>query len=163
MIPLFAAILAGISFFFHSITASASISTSISGEINLLTSTMLVAGRIAPKNSPCARPIFSHSPMLVTKIRVRTTSFKRGARLHQRRFDIPNRLHCLCVWIAHSYDLAVRSRRGRSRNRYRHFRSAPLSSSPRSAPKLFRSKYSPVPNAPPSPHLPVSPRGCMLN
>src|ERR1700682_183109 len=35
-----------------SITASASISTNISGEISLLTSTMLVAGRITPKNSP---------------------------------------------------------------------------------------------------------------
>ena len=76
MIPLLAAILAGISFFVHSNTASASISTSISGEINLLTSTMLVAGRIAPKNSPCARPIFSQSAILVTKIRVRTTLFK---------------------------------------------------------------------------------------
>ena len=31
---------------------SASISTSISGEINALTSTMLVTGRIFPKNSP---------------------------------------------------------------------------------------------------------------
>jgi len=55
--------------------ASASISTSISGEISLLISTMLVAGRIAPKYSPCARPTFSHSAMLVTNIRVRTTSF----------------------------------------------------------------------------------------
>jgi hypothetical protein len=59
----------------HSNTASVSISTSISGEISLLTSTMLVAGRIAAKNSPCARPIFSHSAMFVTKILVRTTSF----------------------------------------------------------------------------------------
>jgi hypothetical protein len=41
-------------------TASASTSTSISGEIRLLTCTMLVAGRIDPKNSPCARPTFSH-------------------------------------------------------------------------------------------------------
>src|SRR5713226_2584091 len=57
-------------------TASASISTSISGAISLLTSTMLVAGRISPKNSPCARPTFSHSAMFVTKMRVRTTSFK---------------------------------------------------------------------------------------
>ncbi len=37
---------------------------------------MLVAGRISPKNSPCARPTFSHSAMLVTKMRVLTTSFK---------------------------------------------------------------------------------------
>ncbi len=36
---------------------------------------MLVAGRIAPKNSPCALPINSQSAMFVTKIRVRTTSF----------------------------------------------------------------------------------------
>ena len=60
----------------YSTTASASISTSISGEISLLTSTMLVAGRISPKNSPWARPAFSHSAMLVTKMRVRTTSFR---------------------------------------------------------------------------------------
>jgi hypothetical protein len=46
--------------------ASASTSTSISGEIKLLTCTMLVAGRIDPKNSPCARPTFSHSPIFVT-------------------------------------------------------------------------------------------------
>lgn len=46
--------------------ASASISTSISGMIRRLTCTMLVAGRIALKNSPCALPIFSHSSMLVT-------------------------------------------------------------------------------------------------
>ena len=41
-------------------TASASTSTNISGDIKLLTCTMLVAGRIDPKNSPCARPTFSH-------------------------------------------------------------------------------------------------------
>ena len=35
---------------------------------------MLVAGRIDPKNSPCARPTLSHSAIFVTKIRVRTTS-----------------------------------------------------------------------------------------
>ncbi len=37
---------------------------------------MLVAGRMSRKNSPCARPTFSHSAMLVTYMRVRTTSFK---------------------------------------------------------------------------------------
>jgi hypothetical protein len=61
---------------YSSTTASASISTSISGEISLLISTMLVAGRIVPKYSPCARPTFSQSAIFVTKIRVRTTSFK---------------------------------------------------------------------------------------
>ena len=50
----------------HSTTASASTSTNISAEIKLLTCTMLVAGRIDPKNSPCARPTFSHSAMFVT-------------------------------------------------------------------------------------------------
>src|SRR5262249_59862034 len=60
----------------HSTTASASISTSISGEISLLISIMLVAGRISAKNCPCARPIRSHSAMFVTKMRARTTSFK---------------------------------------------------------------------------------------
>src|SRR5207245_8069576 len=66
----------GASRFAHSvITASASISTSISGEISLLTSIIVIAGRIAPKNSPWALPTFSHSAMLVTYMRVRTTSF----------------------------------------------------------------------------------------
>src|SRR5579863_4700164 len=59
----------------HSTTASASISTRISGEISALTWTIDVAGRMSRKNSPCALPIFSHSAMLVTYIRVRTTSF----------------------------------------------------------------------------------------
>src|SRR5260370_11622078 len=44
----------------HSTTASASISTSISGAISLLTSTILVAGRTSPKHSPPAPPPFSH-------------------------------------------------------------------------------------------------------
>jgi hypothetical protein len=44
--------------------ASASISTSISGAMRRRTSTMLVAGRISPKNSPWARPISSQSSML---------------------------------------------------------------------------------------------------
>src|SRR5262245_26296990 len=38
--------------FRYSTTACASISTSISDEINRLTSTITVAGRISPKNSP---------------------------------------------------------------------------------------------------------------
>src|ERR1700761_7615988 len=60
---------------YPSTIASASTSTSISGEISFEISTMLVAGRIAAKNSPCALPTFSQSPMFVTKTRVRTTSF----------------------------------------------------------------------------------------
>lgn len=47
-------------------TATASTSTSMSLETSAFTSTMLVAGRIAPKNSPCARPTFSQSPIFVT-------------------------------------------------------------------------------------------------
>ncbi len=39
-----------------------------------LTSTMAVAGWMAPKNSPCARPIFSQRDMSVTNILVLTTS-----------------------------------------------------------------------------------------
>ena len=35
---------------------------------------MLVAGRIWPKNSPWALPIFSHSAMFTTNILVLTTS-----------------------------------------------------------------------------------------
>src|SRR6516164_5490435 len=61
----------------HSLTtASASISRSISGEIRLLTSTMDVAGRMSLKNSPWPRATFSQSAMLMTKMRVRTTSFR---------------------------------------------------------------------------------------
>src|SRR5581483_11482474 len=55
-------------------TASASISTRMSGAIRRLTSTMLVAGRTSLKNSPWALPICSHWSMLTTYIRVRTTS-----------------------------------------------------------------------------------------
>src|SRR5262249_4428851 len=55
-------------------TASASISTRMSGAIRRRTSTMLVAGRTSLKNSPCARPTCSHWSMLTTYIRVRTTS-----------------------------------------------------------------------------------------
>ena len=54
--------------------ASASISTSISGEMRRLTSTIVVAGRISPKNSPCALPTLSQLSMFVTYTRVRTTS-----------------------------------------------------------------------------------------
>ena len=57
------------------ITASASISISISGEISALTWIIDVAGRMSRKNSPCALPIFSQSAMLITYMRVRTTSF----------------------------------------------------------------------------------------
>lgn len=46
--------------------ASASISTSISGEINALTWTIDVAGRTSRKNSPCALPTCSQSAMLIT-------------------------------------------------------------------------------------------------
>src|SRR5215510_1769447 len=53
--------------------ASASISTSISGSISPLTSTMVAAGRIVPKNSPCALPTCSQCWMLTTYMRVRTT------------------------------------------------------------------------------------------
>ena len=55
-------------------TASASISTSIAGSISAATCTIVVAGRMSPKTSPCARPISSQREMSVTNIRVRTTS-----------------------------------------------------------------------------------------
>ena len=50
----------------YGITASASISTSISGEMRRLTSTMLVAGRTWPRNSAWARPTSSQRSMSVT-------------------------------------------------------------------------------------------------
>ena len=43
--------------------------------MSALTWTIEVAGRICPKNSPCALPTFSHCAMSVTYMRVRTTSF----------------------------------------------------------------------------------------
>jgi hypothetical protein len=46
----------------------------MSGSIRAATCTIVVAGRISPKTSPCARPISSQRPMSVTNIRVRTTS-----------------------------------------------------------------------------------------
>ena len=51
----------------YSTTASASISTSISGSINRDTSTIAVVGLMPANTSPCARPIASQSrTMLVT-------------------------------------------------------------------------------------------------
>src|SRR6185437_6183295 len=55
------------------ITASASISSSISGDTKPLTCTIVHAGRIFPKTSPCARPILSQSAIFATNNRVRTT------------------------------------------------------------------------------------------
>ena len=49
-----------------SMIASASISTSISASMSPRTSTIDVAGRMAPKNSPCTRPTDSHWLMSVT-------------------------------------------------------------------------------------------------
>ena len=58
----------------YSIIASASISISMSGDINRGTSTIVVAGRISPKSCPWALPTFSQlSAILTTYIRVRTT------------------------------------------------------------------------------------------
>src|SRR5271156_4939984 len=42
--------------------------------MNALTWIIEVAGKIFPKNSPCARPTFSESAALIMYIRVRTTS-----------------------------------------------------------------------------------------
>ena len=55
-------------------TASTSISTSMSGSMRRVTSTMVAAGRMSRKISPWARPTSSHFEMSVTKVRVRTTS-----------------------------------------------------------------------------------------
>ena len=99
--------------------ASASISTSISGETNPLTCTIAVAGRILPKNSPWARPIFSHSAMFVTYIRVRTTSSSARAGLVQRGFDVAQRLQRLRVGVTHADDFTVRTGGRRAGNVHR--------------------------------------------
>src|ERR1019366_8072728 len=55
--------------------ASASISSSISGETRAVIAIMVLAGRMSRENSPWAFPTFSQSAMLVRNTRVRTTSF----------------------------------------------------------------------------------------
>ena len=57
-----------------STTDVASISTRYSGDINALTSTIVVAGLIVPKTSPCAFPTSFHVLISVTKIHVRITT-----------------------------------------------------------------------------------------
>ena len=54
--------------------ANQTISISISGRISDLTSTIVVAGGWAAKNSACARPNSAQRVMSVTNMRVRTTS-----------------------------------------------------------------------------------------
>ncbi len=78
----------------------------------MLTCTMLVAGRMAEKISPWARPIFSHSAMSTTNMRVRTTSLQARAGLDQRGFDIFDGLQRLDVDIAHADNVAVGAGRG---------------------------------------------------
>jgi len=58
---------------YWSATQSASTSTNHSRLMNPLTSTKVVAGRIAAKNSPCARAAASHCDTSVNMIHVRTT------------------------------------------------------------------------------------------
>ena len=60
-------------------TASISISMRHAGLSSAATTTMVAAGRIVPKNSPCTRPTASQSSTWVRYMRVRTTSSKRGA------------------------------------------------------------------------------------
>ena len=55
--------------------ASASISSSISGETRAVIAIIVLAGRMSRKNSPWTFPTFSQSAMLVRNTRVRTTSF----------------------------------------------------------------------------------------
>src|SRR5262245_9173884 len=61
----------------HGTTASASISTSAAASMSADTWTMEVAGRMAPKTSPCARPTSPAAAMSVTNMRVRTTCSRR--------------------------------------------------------------------------------------
>ncbi len=73
-----------------------------------LTCTIEVAGRMSPKNSPCALPIFCHSAMFVTNIRVRTTSFILAPAFCQSALDVFQSLHGLGVGVSHAHYLAVR-------------------------------------------------------
>ena len=58
---------------YRSATQSASISTNHSRLMKPFTSTKVMAGRIAAKNSPCARAAASHCEISVNMIRVRIT------------------------------------------------------------------------------------------
>ena len=61
----------------HSILQrAAEIVVARSDEISELITSMLVVGRIAPKNSPCALPTASLSFLLTMNMRVRTTSWR---------------------------------------------------------------------------------------
>ena len=57
----------------HSTTASASNSISQSGSMKRVTCMMVLAGRIAPKYSPCTAATACQSSILVSSVRVRTT------------------------------------------------------------------------------------------
>src|SRR2546423_4208627 len=54
--------------------ASASTSTRQRGSRSAETTTIVLAGRTSPKNSPCARPTSSQSAASTRNVRVRTTS-----------------------------------------------------------------------------------------
>ena len=96
----------------HAITASASISISMSAEMSRRTSTMLVAGRIAPNTSPCARANSSQREMSVTYIRVRTTSASEAPARCSAASMFLQGLGRLGIGVAGADDLAVGARRG---------------------------------------------------
>ena len=77
---------------------------------------MLVAGRISPKNSPCAVPISFPLRNVRHEDPRPHHIFQTRSRFRKRRFDVPNRLHRLRVRVSHSHNFSVRARCRRPRN-----------------------------------------------
>ena len=95
--------------------ASASISTSISGDTMPPTCTIAVAGRILPKNSPCARPFFPLGDVGDEHARAHHV-FQARSGLVQRGFDVAQRLHRLSVGVAHAHEVPIRAGSRRAGN-----------------------------------------------
>ena len=86
------------------------------------TSTMLVAGRMVPKNLPCACPTASQSSMLSTYIRVRTDIFQLRPQAAQGDLDVFQRSNGLRIGVALPDDTAIvcRGRRARHEDKRTH-------------------------------------------
>ncbi len=91
----------------YGMTASASISTSSAGSISLLTSTMEVAGRIAAKTSPCARPTSSHQADVSHEHPGPYDVLQPRTSLLERKLDAAQRLTCLILDVVTSDRVAA--------------------------------------------------------
>ena len=118
--------------------ASASISTSIAGSMSRFTSTIVVAGRIAPNISRVRAPDRLPLPD-VGHINARANDVaRRRARLRECRSDVRERLFRLRVRVADADEPAVRPRSQSSRTPRSDGQPAPRASSRRSVPMVCR-------------------------